>query len=84
MDMAMKIYVEAKSKNDIHARIDAGEVVHGFNYSMFAPMVGPEAAGYHALDANLAVGTLIVTYTRKVGGNPVSQYYYTWNGLRCT
>ena len=83
-DMTMKIYVEAKSKNDIHARLDAGEVVMGRNYSIFAPMTGPDRQGLHALDGNLAVGTLICTYTRMVDGNPVSQYYYTWNGSRCT
>ena len=82
--MAMKIYVEAKSKNDIHARIDAGEVVMGRNYSMFAPSHGPERAGLHALDENLQIGTLICTYTQMVAGNPVSRYYYTWNGTRCT
>jgi hypothetical protein len=82
--MSMKIYVEAKSKNDIHARIDAGEVVVGRNYSIFAPLHGAERQGLHALDANLQVGTLICTYTRMMGNNPVSKYYYTWNGTRCT
>tara|TARA_R110000765_G_scaffold90331_1_gene171982 strand:- start:145 stop:390 length:246 start_codon:yes stop_codon:yes gene_type:complete len=79
----MKIYVEAKSKNDIHARIDAGEDVQGRNYSMFAPATGSERHGMHTLDDNLLVGTVICTYTKMVGDNPVSKYWYTWDGTRC-
>ena len=76
--MSMKIYVEAKSKNDINGRLDNNETVTGRNYSMFG------GGGIYALDSNLEIGTIIATYTRMVGGNPVSRYYYTWNGTRAT
>ena len=74
----LKLYVEAKSKNDINARLDAGEVVYGYNYSIFG------GGGLYALNSDLEKGTVIATFTKKdFSGNPIARYWYNWNGSRC-
>ncbi len=76
---AMKVYVKAKSKNDINARLDAGETVTGRNYSIFGD------GGDYDLDGWLPAGTIICTYTKlgSDGYSPVGRYWYKWNGSRC-
>ena len=77
----MKLYVEADSKAALNRRLAAGEVVRGRNYSMFAPMTGPDRQGMHTLDATLAAGTIIAIYSQMVDGNPVGKSWGTWNGM---
>jgi hypothetical protein len=72
----MKIYVEAKSKAALKRRIEAGEVVSGYNYSMFG------GGGHYDIDGDLPDGTVIAIYSEMVAGNPVGKSWGTWtNGV---
>ena len=74
----LKLYVEAKSKKEINTRLEAGEIVYGYNYSFFG------GGGLYALNSDLEKGTVIATYTKKdFSGNPIARFYGTWTGSRC-
>lgn len=73
--MAMKIYIEAKSKAQVNRDLKAGEKFVGYNYSMFG------GGGWYNLH-DCPAGTIIALYTRKVGGNPVATSWGTWNPIK--
>ena len=69
----MKIYVFGKSKADLKRRLEAGEKIKGYNYSMFG------GGGWYFLDAHLENGTIIAVYEKMSGGNPVGKSWGEWN-----
>lgn len=69
----MKIYVKGKSKKAINEKLSNGEVVSGYNYSMF------DGGGTYVLDKTLETGTIISIYEKIVNGSPYAKSYGTWN-----
>jgi len=68
----MKVYVEAKSKAALKRRLEAGEEIYGYNYSMFG------GGGSYCLDDNLENGTIIAIYSEMSFGNPMGKSWGTW------
>jgi hypothetical protein len=68
----MKVYVKANSKADLKRRLDSGESISGYNYSMFG------GGGSYDLDESLPDGTVIAIYSQMSMGNPVGKSWGTW------
>lgn len=77
----MKLYVKAKSKKEINAKLDAGEDVFGENFSAFG------GGGTYQLGAQpIEDGTVIAVYDKlatfpgeRGPGSPVAKAWGTWN-----
>jgi hypothetical protein len=66
------VYVYAKSKKDINAKLAMGIKMPWTEYHMTGKSMG-------FLDASLPHGTVIKVYSTMVGGSPYAKAYGQWN-----
>jgi hypothetical protein len=71
-----KVYIQAKSKVEINERVLADNA-----YGIIFHPNGTERCNLRSLDD----GDIVVRYTKRVGGNPFPEAYFTWdaNKKRC-
>lgn len=72
----MTLYVQARSKKELNERLSLGQVVRGFNYSMFG------GGGVYELNTKLMNGTIIKVYDKLINGQPYAKAYGTWDGTK--
>ena len=73
----MTIYVQAKSKKAINESLLRGDVVKGFNPSIFG-----DGGTYILANGSIPNGTVIAVYEKLVGGSPYAKAYGTWDGTK--